>query len=218
MLSNRLVFLARIDTRSIALDLRRDRYLAFNAAMTRGVLDLAGREPTASEADRDRARSRLNALGISINELDPSPPPLAARRTIWASTPDIISMRPAPRPAALLALTETWARLKGQRFWRTLAWADLQLRAYCGDGPLQGVIDDYSATRPWFPIAPICRLDAIATALLLARAGCAPRLVFGVRLDPFHAHCWVEAQGFVINEAAEDVGQYTPILALQGHA
>ena len=40
------------------------------------------------------------------------------------------------------------------------------------------------------------------------------RLVFGVSLDPFAAHCWVQQQECVANDTVERVRLFTPILVV----
>lgn len=67
-------------------------------------------------------------------------------------------------------------------------------------------------------LSPICgRADtclprSIAFKLLAQAKGLAPMLVFGVKRDPFAAHCWVQDGGIVLNDTVEHVRIYTPIL------
>lgn len=210
------VFLARLDDRSVVLDLERDRYFAFNAPMTRGVLADLGLETTATPHERDAAAARMAAMGIRpdrpLRHKQLSPPPT---KTIWATHRYDAAGDWSPNLADLIGLAETTVRLRLTPLRRTIAWTERRLApALVGSCPACEVIDGYWATRPWFPQKPICRVDAISMSLALARAGAAPRLVFGVRLDPFHAHCWVEVEDAIVNEAYEDVGQYTPIMAV----
>ena len=46
----------------------------------------------------------------------------------------------------------------------------------------------------------------------LASAGIPADWIFGVRLAPFSAHCWVEYQGRVLNEHLDTVMEFQPIL------
>lgn len=215
------VFLATLDDRSVVLDLAQDRYFAFNAAMTRGVLANLGLETLAAPHEREAAAAQMAALGIDpdltpCHEMPPPPP----TRTVWATHRYETAREWSPGLADMIGLAETALRLRLTPLRRTIAWTERRLAA----APLRSrsvsdTVDSYWGTRPWFPSKPICRMDAIAMALALARTGAAPRLVFGVRLDPFHAHCWVEAEGAIVNEAHEDVGQYTPIMVVgAGHA
>ena len=59
-----------------------------------------------------------------------------------------------------------------------------------------------------------CLPNAHAIGCELARAGLAARLVFGVKLRPFEAHCWVELGDAVVNDRLDLVQTYTPILVV----
>jgi hypothetical protein len=68
--------------------------------------------------------------------------------------------------------------------------------------------------RPLHPADRRCLLDSLALLTYLARRGLHPRWTFGVRLDPWKAHCWVEHDGMVLNDTLEEVAQFTPILTV----
>lgn len=76
------------------------------------------------------------------------------------------------------------------------------------------LVASFTAIRPFVRQARICRLDAPALCLFLRRHGHDARLVFGVRLRPFAAHCWAQLADAAIIETPEDLRQYTPILAI----
>ena len=83
-----------------------------------------------------------------------------------------------------------------------------------GAWPAQELVASFAAIRPFVRQARICRLDAPALCILFRRYGHDARLVFGVRLRPFAAHCWAQLDDAAIIEAPEDLRQYTPILAI----
>lgn len=56
-----------------------------------------------------------------------------------------------------------------------------------------------------------CLPTAMALFEALVKAGHPARLVFGVHLTPFHAHCWVELGGRLVNDEPERVRLFTPI-------
>lgn len=216
------VFFARVDTRSVVLDLGRDRFFAFNAPMTRATLRLLeGGNQTAGPETR-AARKRLEAIGITLEaRADAGEIPAPAARTLWPSLRDDGESGGdwRPRRDVIAILLEAATRLRFAAFDQTLGWVGRRLAVPSTPrGAAIDALDAFVASRPWFPLKPVCRLDAIALTLVLARAGFDPRLVFGVRLDPFHAHCWVEIEGAVANEACEDVAQYTPIMVVGGDA
>lgn len=58
-----------------------------------------------------------------------------------------------------------------------------------------------------------CLSTSIALRRRLERNGHRAALVFGVRLFPFEAHCWLQRGVTVLNDHHEFVGQFTPVLA-----
>ncbi|GAD58270.1 hypothetical protein MBEBAB_0520 [Brevundimonas abyssalis TAR-001] len=39
-------------------------------------------------------------------------------------------------------------------------------------------------------------------------------MVFGIKLVPFGAHCWVQAGETVLNDTVDNVSEYTPIMVV----
>lgn len=65
--------------------------------------------------------------------------------------------------------------------------------------------------RRYVPIETSCLLDSISLVRFLARRGLLSDLVFGVTHNPFAAHCWVQAEGFILNDTVGNVAAHTPI-------
>lgn len=59
-----------------------------------------------------------------------------------------------------------------------------------------------------------CLPRSIALALCLASDGMRANVVIGVKLAPFGAHCWVQRGTDVLNDSAEEVLRYRPILII----
>jgi Transglutaminase-like superfamily len=59
-----------------------------------------------------------------------------------------------------------------------------------------------------------CLPRSIALALCLAARGVRAHVVIGVKLRPFGAHCWVQADGQTLNESVAEVHRYEPILVI----
>lgn len=68
--------------------------------------------------------------------------------------------------------------------------------------------------RPWFDEKPDCTIDALIVIEFFARYGLYPDWVFGVQANPLQAHCWVQQDDVVINDAVDVVSQYTPIMSV----
>ena len=59
-----------------------------------------------------------------------------------------------------------------------------------------------------------CLPNSLALARHLVSNGYEARLVLGVKLRPFGAHCWVEHEGLVVSDQLEMIQPFTPILAI----
>lgn len=59
-----------------------------------------------------------------------------------------------------------------------------------------------------------CLPRSFATAHALLDRKLRPDLVFGVRLHPFGAHCWVQHGRTLVNETLDQVRNFTPILVV----
>ena len=59
-----------------------------------------------------------------------------------------------------------------------------------------------------------CLLDSLTLTRFLALYGVFPDWVFGVKTDPFYAHCWVQQGGYVFNDSPDYVGEFARILVV----
>jgi hypothetical protein len=77
-----------------------------------------------------------------------------------------------------------------------------------------GAVRAFLAHRPFYPRDYACLFEALALLRYLARRGYFATWVFGVRGAPFSAHCWLEADGAVLNDDPDTVAAFVPILAV----
>lgn len=69
--------------------------------------------------------------------------------------------------------------------------------------------------RPlFFTARQACLLDCLTLVNFLARYRVFPNWVFGVKTDPFYAHCWVQQGGFVFNDTPDYINGFSPILVV----
>ncbi|MEJ5976594.1 lasso peptide biosynthesis B2 protein [Novosphingobium sp. PS1R-30] len=80
-----------------------------------------------------------------------------------------------------------------------------------GFGDLGSVARDFARLALFVTPHNQCLPHSLALAIHLAHRGHQPELVFGVRLGPFRAHCWVECEGHLVNDRYERVRAYAPI-------
>ncbi|WP_288991071.1 lasso peptide biosynthesis B2 protein [uncultured Sphingopyxis sp.] len=72
----------------------------------------------------------------------------------------------------------------------------------------------FARARTFVPIAPRCLVDSLALYRMALRRSLAPTLVFGVRTNPFAAHCWLQSGACVLTGTAEEARNYQPILVV----
>lgn len=66
--------------------------------------------------------------------------------------------------------------------------------------------------QPWLPIEGECLVRSALLVRALRRQGLEAQWVFGVRLFPFMAHCWVQAGDTCLNDDVERLSAYQPLL------
>ena len=72
----------------------------------------------------------------------------------------------------------------------------------------------FQRLRCFFPVNYLCLYDSLALIEFLARYNIFPTWVFGIKLEPWAAHCWVQEAGFTFNEGVEEATKYTPIMTI----
>ena len=65
---------------------------------------------------------------------------------------------------------------------------------------------------PWSPVQGACLFQALVLRIFLRRGGVTGDWVVGVRTWPFSAHCWLQSGDLVLNDLAERVAAYRPIM------
>lgn len=203
------VHVARFGERFVVLDRRTDDYscLAGPAAVALEGLLGEGREAA--------ALAPLIDAGLLVRGHGGAPAALPPRplRTFEAEAAVAPSRRAVA--AALVALAATSLELRWRRFDRICARLERQPAGGAPDSASLAVrLAAFAAARRWYPRAPMCLFDGLALARFLRGEGIAVQLVFGVRLDPFGAHCWVEYRGRLLRDRLETVHAFAPIMAI----
>jgi Transglutaminase-like superfamily len=79
----------------------------------------------------------------------------------------------------------------------------------------RGAVAAFIRLRPLlFGAQDACLFDSLALIRFLSYYGVFPTCVIGVQTGPFGAHCWVQHEAVVFNDAPEYVRRYTPILTV----
>ncbi|PXA86225.1 lasso peptide biosynthesis B2 protein [Nostoc sp. 3335mG] len=120
---------------------------------------------------------------------------------------------------AALALGEAMARIRWTSFSRLIAWLHVLKSP---DHRAAGLHQDravafaqaYDRARLRIPISRICLRDSAALFALLSRRGIDCQLIFGVQLDPFKAHCWVQSGSTILSDTLDSARSMRPILTI----
>jgi hypothetical protein len=199
--------------RPVFLDLRRDRYFALPRDAEGGFRTLAegGILDPSSETG-----AALLGTGLFAQSASPRRPEPA--RTEWLTGDPI----PTGRAAPMVAMGIWLSLLRIHRSLRTKPFA-LLLEARQRKEPaeprdldrLRELAGTFQAARRLVPIKPKCLPDSLALRDWLAAHTSASELGFGVKLHPFAAHCWVQWQGTVLNDAPDRVREFNPVFVLR---
>jgi Transglutaminase-like superfamily len=85
----------------------------------------------------------------------------------------------------------------------------------CPPARLGNLIREYINARSLiFSARDSCLFDSIVFAHFLIRHAVPVNLVFGVRVNPFAAHCWVQSGSRVLSDTLECVSCYEPIMSV----
>lgn len=206
-------FVALVDTRAVVLDVTADRYRLIVGRKAAALSALAAHQTVTDEAALDA----LAADGILVS---PYGSPISLPCTV---SPRRSAVEMPTRPgdtvsgaAAARLLVVAILRQKFGGFASVLRWA-------AGLTPVvaASVIADpvalaqsFDIVRRSIPVERICLRDSLALYALLLRQGLECSLVFGVRLDPFGAHCWVQYDDIILSDTLWSARPMQPILVL----
>lgn len=195
-----------IDDRAIVLDVAQDRYRLLgppSGQVVRALLRNDAAHP---------GFERLVKLGVAEHGVAEQSLPI---QSVLASALE----RPDERHASLgfAEVAGSFARsvieLKLHGMNKTLA--GVRSRASVvqpADLPVIPIAQAYVRLRSRVPLKQVCLPDSIGLHRILSARRMLSSLVIGVRLDPFMAHCWVQADAMVLNDSYDHVAAYTPIL------
>jgi hypothetical protein len=87
--------------------------------------------------------------------------------------------------------------------------------AQCSVAQIREHVRVFSWLRPFaYAESDACLFDSVVLTDFLFRQGIVADFLVGVRIRPFAAHSWVQAQGFALNDLPEYLAAYTPILSI----
>jgi hypothetical protein len=123
-------------------------------------------------------------------------------RFLWASAVTTLALRCRSIESIIAAVEARNARARTLRETLSLDAARRAVAAFIRLRPLL------------FGAQDACLYDSLALLRFLSYYGVFPTCVIGVQTGPFGAHCWVQHDAVVFNDAPEYVRRFTPILAV----
>lgn len=208
-----------INDRTIFLNVRDDRYFCLSARVEQSFMQLVqGKAVGAADID---LLDGLVTRGILMR--NPSGGvPAACRAPTLPRISFVDRCGPVDRSSVALAaaqLLRTRLALRMRSLHtvlHALTRAKATTRHVQCDVPslLQSIAWSFDQTAMLVSRQDQCLPRSIAIAHRLARLGVAAHLVIGVKLRPFAAHCWVQTDDRLVNDRADTVRNFTPILVL----
>jgi hypothetical protein len=223
----------------VLLDLERDKYLSLEQANPIGrwvrgwPVPLCGTPPLTESGDSPAAgtspESGLLAKMISQGLLVTDPTigkeaaPVVAERPRVAMVEYDLNVRPRTTFAQLCRLLSAYAAAKWSLKYRPIKEVvratGLRKRRLqptnLEAGALRRLVTAFVYLRPLFYTArEACLLDSLTLVNFLAGYRVFPQWVFGVKTDPFYAHCWVQHGDFALNDTPDYVRGFSPILVV----
>ncbi|EZP82439.1 hypothetical protein BV97_01936 [Novosphingobium resinovorum] len=205
-----------IDGSYVFLDARADRYLMLTGTAAGAFRTLIAAEPLPHSAAETLKQSGVieDAAAWSCPPVPALPPP--SRRSEAAFTG---SFRVIRTLQAMHAIRRARGKLQSKGIHGVLK--ELRCRPPVTKIPdrtasarIARTLRAFEHTRLWIPSADQCLPRTIALVMELKNLGYEANLVVGVRIEPFRAHCWAQQADEVLNDSAEEVGKFKPILVL----
>lgn len=207
-----------VGSRAVFLDLRRDRYLALGAEAEEAFRQMhAADEPMLPAG---ASRDALLATGLFREaSLRGRLAPVDVPRL----TDSLLDERTGPR-SGLTAIMRAWGSVSRARKRLTAsALCDIvsALREDRYAAPPRGdpsaaehAARAFLVARTRCPVERSCLLDCLALLDWLGEEAGHARLVFGVRLEPFGAHCWLQTERRLLTDAYDTIGEFAPVLSV----
>jgi hypothetical protein len=218
----------------ILMDLERDKYIAVLPAhrlarWVRGWPVGAGTAEASADSDTapDALVSQMLAHGMLVTDPQVGKPavPVTTTRPQRSLVEFDLDTRPKTGAAQLWRFGRSCLRAQLSLKLRPIqsivdAVRERKTRRACGaqeadPARLRRLVTAFARLRPLFyTLRSACLLDSLTLLHFLSAEGIHPDWVFGVKTEPFDAHCWVQQGELLLNDIPDRVRQYSPILVV----
>jgi hypothetical protein len=203
------------DQQAVFLDLPRDRYFRLGQDDDQHFQRWAR-----SGAVTDTVAARLIGAGVLVASANQQPPQSALQVTApFADLGEEACAEARLIDIGRSLIAQRWATAVIRRGKLPTVIAALAREHAPAPGPkveaaVRRVAAAFASTPLAMRKARQCLPRALAANALCRAAGALPTLVFGVRVEPFAAHCWLQWNATVIVGDLEQTRMFTPILAV----
>jgi hypothetical protein len=208
----------------VFLDLKTDDYTLVNGTAAAAIRMLASQGSLSALAEDPACLEDMLRGGLLTHDeragrkVRPAQVELATRN-IDDSAEVRLRLSPGQVGNFLRACTWTWAALRFQPLERIVVQVQRRKAVLARSGSANAptacqLTSVFHRLRPCFPKGYLCLYDSLALLDFLARYRAFPTWVFGIKLEPWAAHCWVQDGDVVLNEDAEEAAAYTPVMAI----
>jgi Transglutaminase-like superfamily len=219
----------------ILMDLERDKYVAVLPAhrLARWVLGwpvgaaVEADAPHDGEAGTDALVSQMLAHGMLVTDPHVGKPavPVTTTRPQHSLVEFDLDTRPQASAAQLWRFGGSCLRAQISlklRPIQSIVEAVRERKSRRAQSPqeadpvrLRSLVTAFARLRPLFyTLRCACLLDSLTLLHFLSAEGIHPDWVFGVKTEPFDAHCWVQLGEVLLNDIPDRVRQYSPILVV----
>jgi hypothetical protein len=201
--------------RPVFMDERHDSYFLLEESTEAEFLDLIESEGTLEAGGSASLRSALGAPHGSPRIALARPPHAGRSLLDEIGAASRARIRDALSVGLLLRRARSAIATKPIRdILFDLAHGMTTARQQVGDGEIVRDAGRFIAARRVVPHASNCLTDSLALVHWLER----PRgvlLVFGVKLEPFGAHCWVQLGDLLLNDRLDTIAQFRPVRVIE---
>jgi len=226
-------FVCAVGPDVIVLDLKRDKYLAFERQFWEPIVRRIGGWPMSespgSRLDRapdEKVLMQLKRSGLLTENVDEGKDatPATIARPSASVIEDFRAQPPDIRAGHVLvfakAIVAALIRLRLQPIERVvgriLSQRSMSSRTESPDlAAIRDLTEIFRRLRPLlFSSRDHCLFESLALLNFLSHYGTYPTWVFGVTTSPFSAHCWLQSGDLACNDSLDHLRRYTPIMVV----
>jgi hypothetical protein len=143
----------------------------------------------------------------SLVEFDFDAPPQVSAAQLWRFAGSCLRAQLALKLRPIQSIVEAVRDAHARRAARAVQPPD--------PSRLRALLGAFGRMRPiFYTLRSACLLDSLTLLNFLGAEDIHPDWVFGVKTEPFDAHCWVQQGEVLLNDVPDRVRQYAPILVV----